>query len=400
MVFVWPFMALVMALLNYRSSWSKNIVWFFSSFFGYNLVIANEEVDANRYREYLKRYHETIDTGLIEFLSQIARGDIEKGDYLQPTLTYLVSRFTDDHRILFATFGLVFGYFYSRNIWMLLEKIDKKIVLNALPFLVLFAFIVPIWDMNGFRFWTATHIFVYGALNVLIDGRKKYLLLSASSLLVHLAFLFPVLILVIHQIIGNRRIVFIGLFFVSFFFLRVDIPMILNVIPQNSNSVVDEKLKYYTHKEYVATREQMASEAIWFMRWRDEGLKYIFLGLFIWLFITQRGRIKKQNLESLFYFSILILAVSNVLTVIPSGGRYIKISYLFITAFLFLFIQNLPAKYWIRRINLLTTVPILFYIVIELRVGLDYVGMNTLFANPMLSAFFENTTSVVGFIKR
>ncbi len=72
LVLVWPFMAMIMAVLNYRSKWAKNIVWFFCSFFGYNLVIANEGVDANRYRKYLKRYHETIDVDFFEFLSQIA----------------------------------------------------------------------------------------------------------------------------------------------------------------------------------------------------------------------------------------------------------------------------------------------------------------------------------------
>jgi len=52
---VWPFFALVFAMINYRSVFSKNVLWFFCAFFGYTFIISNPEMDANRYKTFLER---------------------------------------------------------------------------------------------------------------------------------------------------------------------------------------------------------------------------------------------------------------------------------------------------------------------------------------------------------
>ena len=93
------------------------------------------------------------------------------------------------------------------------------------------------------------------------------------------------------------------------------------------------------------------------------------------------------------------MTVANVLSVIPSGSRYMIISNLFLAGFFFVFIQRMRSKYWINKLNLFLIFPIIFFLVIQIRLGLDYTGYNALLSNPMLAAYFENKVSLFSLIK-
>jgi hypothetical protein len=137
MLFIlWPFLSVIYAIVNYRSKWAKNIIWFFCCFFGYTFVISNEGMDANRYRDFLVELH-TSEISFGDYFHGVYNGDIGRGDYLEPTIRYIVSRFSDDYRILYAIFGFIMGYFYSRNIWFLLDEVSDRIKPYAIPFLVM-----------------------------------------------------------------------------------------------------------------------------------------------------------------------------------------------------------------------------------------------------------------------
>ncbi len=139
-------------------------------------------------------------------------------DILQPMVTYLVSRFTDNPTILFTIFGLIFGYFYSRNIWYVLGKIHGGITLVLFVFVLTFALINPIWNINGFRMWTAAQIFLYGTLPYLLEGKSKGLIWAAVSVFVHFSFLLPLTVLVLFFFSKNKIPSLSGLFYNKFLY--------------------------------------------------------------------------------------------------------------------------------------------------------------------------------------
>ena len=48
-------------------------------------------------------------------------GERDSIDFVEPLISTIVSSFTSNYKILFAIYGLIFGFFYSRNIWILLK---------------------------------------------------------------------------------------------------------------------------------------------------------------------------------------------------------------------------------------------------------------------------------------
>jgi len=109
---IWPFMSLILAFKEYRSSWGKNVVWAFTAFFAYSKVapfgIYTDAVGYSMKFEAMARTgtFESVFTGLFT----------EKADVFDTFLSFVVSRFTDNYKIYFMIIGLFYGYFFSRNI--------------------------------------------------------------------------------------------------------------------------------------------------------------------------------------------------------------------------------------------------------------------------------------------
>ena len=120
-----PFAGVLVALKHYRESWSKNMIWFFIAFYGFTLVISNTAIDANRVRDALSVWHHTRMnfSNFTELFFSESSGFI---DFVQPLSMFIVSRFTDNHNILFGFYGLIFGFFYSRNIWYLFDHLKEN----------------------------------------------------------------------------------------------------------------------------------------------------------------------------------------------------------------------------------------------------------------------------------
>ena len=206
-----PFLAVIMAIRSFRTSWAKNIIWAFVVFYGFTFSITapvskdGASPDINRNTDQVINLYES-NISFID-IAKLYRDNTDI-DILQLTISIAVSFITDSPRVLTAVFGLVFGFFYSRNIWFVIERMQGKLKLTAILLLVAYALIDPIWNINGFRFFTAAQVYIYGLLPFIFDGKKKGILISALSILVHFAFLLPVGVLLLYVIVGNRTLIY------------------------------------------------------------------------------------------------------------------------------------------------------------------------------------------------
>ena len=188
--FLWPMLSLFICIVKRNNLWSKNIFWLFCIYYGYTFLIPSEGSDAFGYAQNFIDFGK-IDISTSNFFSSLYSNETNYVDILQPFISFLISRFTNDPRILFATFGMIFGYFYSRNLWFLFDKLNNRYSIIVGLYILVFALICPIWRINGFRFWTASQIFLFGVLPYLYEGNKKWISISALSIFVHFSFLFP-----------------------------------------------------------------------------------------------------------------------------------------------------------------------------------------------------------------
>ena len=399
---LWPLFALVYAFRNYKAIWAKDIIWFFVIFYGFTMTVhdvGETTMDANRYKS---KFVEMAgkDVSFQEITSTFYDAEEQSLDILETIIIFSLSRVTNNPQVLFAVFGLIFGYFYSRNIWYLIDRVERKIIRENIPILLTFAFIVSFSSINGFRFWTATHIFLFGALPFLFEGKKKFLWISALSVLMHFSFMFPLAVLGIYVLAGNRTIFYFILFILTFFIKELDITAIGNFLTNNLPDIFLPKVKTYTNTDYAEGLAADFGKVNWYVQIYGDALKWSVTAFLVVIFFTGRKYLSKHiNLKNLYSFTLLLYSASNIISLVPSGGRFLSLSNLFAVAFIFFYVQYAPRGKAIRRLIIVAIPALALFTIVSIRIAFDTMGVLAVFGNPFLSLVFKLDITLIEMVK-
>lgn len=386
---VWPLLAVVSAFRNYDKPWAKNIFWAFCAFYGFTFAIGAESQGSDIVR-YVARIEMLHGMGMsiseaVEFF--IASGQV---DILNTIISIVISRFTDNQAVLTTVYAIIFGFFLSRNLWYIMERLEGKLLPVTFLLLVCFFLVNPIWDINGFRMWTATHIFIYGLLPYLFEGKKKGLWISSLSVLVHFSFLVPVFVLYAYIFTGNWLRVFFIFYLVTFFISEVDISAFNNLIENYAPEILQERTASYRSEGQVeAYREgESMSNVRWYAIWYDRALSWSVMGFLVVLFFKGRTFFEKnKGWLNLFSFTLLFFGVVNILSSLPSAGRFYTVANLCALALIILYVQNQPHEKIMKRFIVLDTPALLLYVIISVRVALYSLSATAILGNPVIAAF-------------
>ena len=394
---IWPFFSFFMAFYDYRKSWSKNLVWLFVAFYAYSMVISDEGMDASRYRDQFIEISASAGT-TNSIVADIYADDSQTVDYLKPLLDQIVSSFTTNYKILFLIYGLIFGFFFSRNLWLLLDRAEHKITKISILLLIVFVIINPIWNINGFRFWTAAQIFVYGNLLYFLEGNRKGILITLTAFLVHFSFLLPSAILLLYMIMGNRLTLYFYFFLASLFITELNLEAVRNnlfFLP----TVYMNRAENYVSEEYKEKLTENLKNANWYAQVRVSALKYSIYVFLIYLF--WKGRIimiREKRLYNLFSYVLLFYAIANVISYIPSVGRFISVVSGLSVSLAFLYMQyfNDNKFRWIIKASIPA---LLLFLIVTIRIGFDTIGLTTVFGNPIFAIIIEDDMALIELIK-
>ena len=386
---VWPLLALVSAFKNYSSKWGKNVLWGFVAFYGLVFAIGAEsqESDINRYVNEVVYLH-AIDMSPSEVVQYYL--DSAEVDVLRTIIAVTISRITDSQAILTLVYGIIFGFFFSRNIWYVLEHLKGKIKPITLLLLCCFFLVVPIWNINGFRFWTATHIYIYGILPFLFEGKKSRILFCLGSILVHFAFLIPISILMGYLIAGNRLFIYFSFFVTTFFISEINLTVLNNLIENYAPVLVQERSSSYRLENKVeAFREGTGRDTVWYAIWYGKALRWSVMGFLVILFFKGRSFFENNNKWlSLICFTLLFYGIANLFSSLPSGGRYLSIANLMALALIILYIQNREQEIAMERFVWVATPALLLFVVVASRIGLYSMSATSILGNPIIAMFF------------
>lgn len=393
-----PFFSLIAAIINYKEKYAKNIVWLFTCFYGFTFVISPGS-DSEDYKYYFS-YLYKVDYSLLSFIQAVKNGEEARGDYYEPVLSFIISRFTDDYRFLFLAFAFVFGYFFSRSIWIIVDNFSNK--LKPLSVILIFFLVItlPIWNINGVRFYTACMIFCYATLNFYMRGNKKSILLILLTPLVHFSFLFAVGIFLLYlglRLLRIKKTTYIGIFVFGAFLSNFDISYLLQYSYLfEDNMIVSDRIETYTNAEYVEKYFDK-SERSWFMKIYTVVKKFINIFIVVFLLFFNYAKVKKYGLEDILYLGIILYSATAVFGVIPSMLRFLTLPSYFLTATLILFNQKSQSSYWLNLFSPVLAATLIFLSLIQFRIGWQSMNITLLFSNPMIAFFFENTVSISNF---
>jgi len=362
----------------------------FTAYYGFTLVISNEGMDANRYRDFfISLSYTDIDIkGIGDLLYQ------EGSNFLDPAqlfISFLVSRFTSDPRFLFAVFGLIFGYFYSRNVWFLLERTGTEMKRSALFYLVVFIIIVGFWKINAFRMWTATHIFFFGAFQYFMDKKKSGILIAAGSILFHFSYLFPVALLLAYIALPKKTTLFFVFFILAFFVSEIEVNVFSEILTRFLPDVFHQRVQSYTSENYIEGIATGLETKNWRFILYRQSIKWTATGFLTVIFLTgQKFLQENKNYNILFCFALMIMGSVSIFKHIPMMIRYFPVTYLFVFALIYLYLQHGP-DFRFRKMLLLIALPfMLLYCIGQINISLNTIGMMTVMGNPLIALFSQN----------
>lgn len=384
---LWPFLSAVAAVKNYNRPWAKNLFWAFCAFYGFAFAIGAESQGSDIVR-YVAEFQAlygvpmTFSKAIDYFMYS---GEI---DVLRTFIAITLSRFTDSQAILTLVYGTIFGYFFSRNIWYVLERLEGKIQPITILLLICFFLVVPIWNINGFRMWTAAHVFLFGLLPYLCEGKKKGLWIACSSMLVHFAFLVPVGVLLGYVFLGNRLTLYFIFYLATFFISEINMTVFNNIIEGYMPEIFQERTSYYRSETAVEKKGSGSSQRVWYARWYGRALSYAVMGFLVVLYLKGRKFIKNHDSWlRLFSFVLLFYGAANILSLVPSGSRYISVVNLSALALIIWYVQNLPQERVMKRFIILATPALLLFAIVSLRIGLYSLSATAILGNPIIAFF-------------
>ena len=406
-VLIYPLWSFYLSIKHFRDSQAKNLFWLFCIFLGMIHIYFPDDIidvyDGYRYaRTLIELHNEPV--SLENFTASFYK-DGEFLDIYQPVLTYILSIITGNPRWLFLIFAIVFGFFYSRNIWLILEKFPKKTGIVLLLFTLYYALICPVWEINGVRMWTAFHVFAFGALHYLYYNEKPKLIWCFSSILIHLSFFIPVTILIAYLLMPKSLKYYLAFYVVSIFVNEVGVEQIRLFFISISPSFLTSSINAYVNEDYSQKLIEVQSSYNFYIEWSRMIVKWLVAVVLCTACIWGEKIIKtRKEMLHLMCFTLFLCALSNLLSlvIILSGSRFIALSHFFAFFSMILFyIHYLQSDYRQKGVSILfrtTAILLILPIIVVLRMGCDYYGFSLLL-NPLAVLFVEDNQPVIQFVK-
>ena len=365
---LWPFLAFITAIFNYSQKEARSIVYIFLIYYGASLVIGNEGIDAARYALKLKSI---ANLPFSDFFKIVGGLYTETSvDIVEPFISFIVSRITSDHGLLFAVYAALFGYFYLKSISLLYNRYKNNPGWNAMIHMAFFVAILPITQINGFRMWTAAWVFFYGAYHVILYRDTRYLIIALGASLIHFSFILANGILLIYFFAGNRNIIYFPLAIFSFI-----VPDLFStIIPEiQIGGLMQDRINMYTNQYYIEAVREQQEQVAWFMNIGNTLVMYYLCLAIVVVKIRLRYLKEKIAERNLFSFLLLLLAFVNFGMQIPSVGRFQVIFFMFATLYTFMYFLKLPENK-INLLSLLGLFPMSLYAVIAFRQGSETIN--------------------------
>lgn len=397
-----PFWSMIASVKFFKSLSARNLFWYGCAFMGFVFIfnpVGGSEADGTRYAQFLIEMHNQP-VNFNNFIGNFYKEDMSL-DIYQTLVTFVISLFTDNPHYLFLVFAIVFGFFYSRNIFMILD-FSKSNKLNWWVWIVLLMFILirPIWEINGVRMYTALHVFLYGLFSYLLQNNYKKLIWCFLAIFVHFSFVIPLIVLLIIIFIpkNNYSILFI-IYFVAISFKELSIQALNDYLQGILPAQLSKKAGEYMNEEYILAVSELNSSYSQYIHIAGNMSRYFshFVVLFLW--INLKSFFQSVLHRKMLSYFLIYGAIFEILSVIPSMGRFMDIPNMIFYALLLVLLFDTSIKpnlhVSVKYLSILLILPVFF----RLRIGTDYYGLSLFWGNFISAIFIDDNMPIIAFVK-
>lgn len=382
---IWPIVGMLFSAINFKHKSSRITLILFSILFGLTLVVYSQGIDSYTYAESFKEISKLPFSNVWQIFSRSYINDTGELDFFLPILFFIVSRFTDNGQVLFAVFALILSSILIANLKMLYQSYSLNKNKNSILFILFFVSIVPITNINHFRWYTALLAFTLGCQHILLKENKKYILLALSAAAIHFSFVIPLVILVIHLFLGNRFLLYYLILISSFLLADLTLPYLQTFIEGFSKGI-QERVGSYTADNYVDEVKNKTGQRLWILLYSTSIAKYYLLAVMIYL--KHFTVLFTKKVDNLYAFSILIFSLANFGRDIESVGSRFSVAFLVLACIVLVnvFVRSRYKK--VGFLSLLGIVPYLMVTIVNIRMSAEITNVNLFFPfvfTPLLS---------------
>ncbi len=368
------------------------MLWLLVAFYGFTITFPSGEtnMDGIRRVENFEFSASRADFTFSEFKRNLSDEDSAQSDFFEPLLVFSLSKVTSDSRILFLIYGILFGFFYSRNLAYVVDKVKSANMKHVLMLLICFAFLNPFWNIGGFRYWFATHLFLYGLLPYLFENNKKRLVFLLFSPLVHFSYLFALFIFLGFKIIGNRLNFYFIYFLISIFIGNLEVSTFKTVFSAFSSGALLNKVEDYTDDQYVETVGMLKKLAVnWYVTFANKFMYWFVILIVLICFIKYRRQIQEKY-ATFFNFILFYLGTVFLASSVPSMIRFNTLGYTLVLSFFILYLNENILSTQIKKFLYWSNFGVAITIVVWIRISFETISFLFIFTNPILAPFFTD----------
>lgn len=290
----------------------------FSLYFGYSLTPKSPNLDSFRIIELFQSW-DSIFPSITDFIHEFVKFDNPYvKDLFEGLIFFLVHSFSENYHFIFLCCAFVFS-FYKLKVFDYFLRDYKYDSLHIILTIFFFASI-PLFEINGFRFFTASWVALFATLRIIVDNNKRYLYLLALTPLIHITFLFYLLTFVLSYAASkkiNERII------AFMFIVSVIVSMLWNTLPNIGNlgdSVFGHLLSSYINNDYKAEIDTAVQESHFIKLFSP--LRYLYYNI---IALILYSNCKDSEQKKFMTFLLACLSISNVVGFIPSMSRFFTV---------------------------------------------------------------------------
>lgn len=315
-----PLLSLVSTLLlniKKRKKIFYAYVIMFSLYFGWSFVAKLTDFDSfriveifNSWFSYFHSYGEFIKE-FLSFDNYFAR------DLYEGTVIFLVRSFTNNYHFFFLVCALVFTIFKLCSFDFFLKDYEYNISHTIIA--VIFFISIPLFEINGVRFFTAAWVAIFATLKIFIDDDKRYWIVIFLTPLIHIAFILFAIILLFSYLMSthiNEKVLII-LFIISVVIgLAFDTVPALGSFSQNLG-IIGGMMDSYIDQTYKDNLDSLVRQSNYIRIFKP--LKYLFYNVLAYVLY------RNCKCPSSKYFTLLLLCCltfTNCVSFMPDMERY------------------------------------------------------------------------------
>ncbi len=348
----------------------------FCTFFGFCIDL-NFQSGTNDAIVYVGRFYYLYDNNVtIDYLFSNFLSNRNHIEIISDLISFIVSQFTRDYHYLYAAYGFCFGYFQSRNLNYFIQIIRNSSY-DLTWLLGGFILTIPVWYINGFDFWFATQVYIYMMLPVIFEKKYNRLYLLIVLPFIHFSFLFLIIITAFLLIFIRFENSVFALFYFSLFSFFFDFTFFfqfLDFLPEMFSSRTSAYLN-------ADSSVQEGGRIIWLFNTIYNLSVYIFV---LYLLKKYNGILKSdRNIYRVILFSFAFVGFFNLISNVPSVGRFIYIGMSFIWGSLIIIVAKLEVKFQEHQkyVTILKIMILLAFCLNILRYIFPLVGIGKLLSN-------------------